>query len=107
MHHTVALLTEHNNPFGIEGAYRFEPARNPNSSRFVRAYRVESFAQTIEYRSLVGRRAGDARWTAEQRAYYLQGPTDPRYRRLAESVVERVPASRRADPLSRAIAVQP
>jgi transglutaminase-like putative cysteine protease len=106
VHHLVALVTEHNNPFGIEGAYRFEPARNPNPSRFVRAYRVESLAQTIEYRQLRGRRAGNPRWTPEMRAYYLEGPTDPRYRRLADSIVERIPQTRRNDPFSRAVAIK-
>lgn len=106
VHHTVALVVEHNNPFGVEGAYRFEPARNPNPTRFVRAYRVESLAQTIEFRRLFGRRAGNARWTEEQRAYYLEGPADPRYRRLAEEIIGRLPANRRADPFSRAVAIK-
>jgi transglutaminase-like putative cysteine protease len=106
IHHTVALITEHNNPFGIEGAFRFEPARNPNPSRFVRAYHVQSLAQTIEYRRLFGRRSGDPRWTDELRAYYLQGPTDPRYRQLADTIINRIPQARRNDPFSRAVAIK-
>ncbi|MBL8677724.1 MAG: hypothetical protein JNK05_01050 [Myxococcales bacterium] len=106
VHHTVALITEHNNPFGIEGMYRLEPTRNPNPSRFTRAYRVDSLAQTIEYRRLFGRRVGHPQWTAELRQYYLQGPTDPRYRALADSIVNRIPVARRNDPFSRAVAIK-
>jgi len=106
VHHTVALITEHNNPFGIEGMYRFEPTRNPNPSRFTRAYKVQSLAQTIEYRRLFGRRVGHPQWTPELRQYYLQGPTDPRYRQLADSIVNRIPVARRNDPFSRAVAIK-
>jgi transglutaminase-like putative cysteine protease len=106
IHHTVALLTEHNNPFGIEGAFHFEPARNPNPARFVRAYRVQSLAQTIDYRKLFGRRSGHPQWTDEQRAYYLQGPTDPRYRQLAETIINRLPQARRNDPFAHAVAIK-
>lgn len=106
VHHTVALLVEHNNPFGIEGAIRFAPARNPNPSRFQRAYRVESLAQTVEYRELFGRRVGSPGWSAATRAYYLQAPTDPRYLRLANEIVGRIPVARRNDPFRRAIAIK-
>ncbi len=106
VHHLVALVTEHNNPFGIEGAFHFEPARNPNPTRFVRAYRVESLAQSIEYRRLFGRRSGNPRWTPEQRAFYLEGPTDPRYRRLADTIINTIPQQRRSDPFSRAVAIK-
>ncbi len=106
VHHTIALLVEHNNPFGIEGAIRFAPARNPNPSRFQRAYKVESLAQTVPYRELFGRRVGNPAWTPEQRAYYLQAPTDPRYRRLADEIVGRIPLARRNDPFRRAVAIK-
>lgn len=106
VHHTVALITEHNNPFGLEGAFRFEPTRNPNPSRFVRAYKVQSLAQSVDYRRLFGRRVGDPRWSDELRQYYLEAPSDPRYRRLADSIIERIPLARRSDPFSRAVAIK-
>ncbi|MDP3273969.1 MAG: transglutaminase-like domain-containing protein [Deltaproteobacteria bacterium] len=106
VHQTIALLTEHNNPFGIEGAFRFEPARNPNPSRFTRAYHVQSLAQTTPYRALFGRRVGNPAWTPELRALYLQAPTDPRYRALADTIVRTMPAARRADPFARVVAIK-
>lgn len=103
----VALLVEHAHPFALESPLRYSPAQNPNPQRFVRAWRFSSLAQTLDYRRLVGRRAGDPRWSEEVRQYFLQGPEDPRYRTLAERIVrEGLPERLRRDPFARALAVK-
>lgn len=103
----VALLVEHSHPFALESPVEYSPVANPNPQRFVRAWRFESLAQTVDYRQLLNHRAGATRWTPEVRQYYLQGPTDPRFRLLAERIVrERLPARLRQDPFARALAVK-
>jgi transglutaminase-like putative cysteine protease len=104
---SVALLVSHNHPFALESPDRFWPAPNPNPQRFLRAWRFSSLAQTVDYRRLIGRPAGDARWTPEVRAYYTQSHADPRFRQLAERIVtQRLPERLRRDPFARALAVK-
>jgi len=103
---TVALVVEHTHPFGLETPTSFAPAPNPNSSRFIRAYRFRSLSQSIAYRRLLHRTGGDSRWSPELRQYYLQGPTDPRYRELAERIVHDLPPHMANDPFAKALAVK-
>lgn len=104
--HTVALLTEHTNPFGLESALTFAPASNPNPTKFVRAYKVESLAQIVDYKKLLGRKAGDSKWHPDLRGYYTIGPTDPRYSELAQKYVKDLPANLKEDPFALALAVK-
>ncbi len=104
---TITLLLQHEHPFGLEGPVSYAPVLNPNSRRFVRAYRFSSVAQTVDYRRLFNQPAGDHRWSAEVRSYYTTPPTDPRYRQLAERIInERLPAQMRRDPFSQAVAIK-
>ena len=103
----VALLVEHSHPFALESPVSYEPVANPNPQRFARAWRFESLSQTIDYRQLMNRRAGSSAWTPEVRQYYLEGPTDPRFRQLADRIVrERLPSRLRQDPFARALAIK-
>lgn len=102
----VALLVEHEEPFALESAISFRPSSNPNPSRFVRAFRFTSMAQTVPYQQLLGRKTGDRRWSEEIRAYYLRGPEDPRYATLAREIVARLPPEKRADPFAQAVAIK-
>lgn len=102
----VALLVQHENPFSLEAPVFMRPTANPNPDRFIRAYRFEALAQTIDYRSLLGRTVGDPRWPDDIREYYLRGPEDPRYRELAEEIVGRLPPNRRDDPFAKALAIK-
>jgi transglutaminase-like putative cysteine protease len=103
---TIALLVEHNNPFGLESPISYAPAKNPNTARFVGYYKAKSLSQTAQIMQLLGRPMGDPSWTPELRAYYTQGPADPRYRALADAYVAKLPASRRNDPLTQAVAIK-
>ncbi len=106
VHQTVALLTEHANPFGLEAPISFAPAKNPNPSRFLRAYKVESLAQELDYQKLLGRPAGDPRWSPDLRTYYTLGPPDPRYGELANRIIQTLPEKVRKDPFAMALAVK-
>jgi protein-glutamine gamma-glutamyltransferase len=103
---TVVLIAEHSKPFALEAPVGLSPSPNPNPSRFSRAYRVESLAQRIEYRDLIGRRAGDPAWPREVFAHYTEPPSDPRYAALARAIAAQVPAGRRGDPFTLAVAVK-
>ncbi len=103
---TVALLVEHTHPFALESPVRFVPAQNPNPTRFLRAYKFESLAQTTPFKELVGRKSGDARWPEPVKSYYLEGPTDPRYAALAKQIASKVPASYTGDPFATALTVK-
>ncbi len=103
----VALLVDHAHPFALESGLSFGPLPNPNPQRFTRAWRFRSLAQSIDYRRLIGRRAGHPQWTPEVRTYFTQGPTDPRYLELARRVVtQRLPVRLRTDPFAQALAVK-
>jgi transglutaminase-like putative cysteine protease len=106
VHAMVAMLAEHAHPFALESALVFSLATNPNPQRFVRAYRFESLAQTIDYRRLVGHRAGNPHWSAELRAYYTDGPDDPRYAQLAHQIVQGLAPANRNDPFAEAAVIK-
>jgi transglutaminase-like putative cysteine protease len=102
----VVLLVEHTRPFALESPVRFGPLQNPNPSRFVRAYGFESRAQSVPYKDLRGRTAGNPAWSDEVRAYYLQTSDDPRFTALAKAIVSGMPEKNRKDPFRVAVAVK-
>ncbi len=96
VHTTVVLLADHTLPFALESALRLEPAQNPDPSRFRVAYNVVSAAMNADYFSLLEADTGAPTWSSEALHEYTQAPPDPRYRALAESILqERVPADLR------------
>ena len=103
---TVALLMTHPVPFALESPVWFADARNPNPSRFRRAYRFLSRAQTIPYAGLMGRTAGDPRWSPELRALYLAPHPDERFLAFADETIAQIPEARRGDPFARAVAIK-
>lgn len=102
----VALLVDHTRPFALESPVSFRPLRNPNPSRFVRAYAFESNAQSIDYKELRGKKAGDPAWSDEVRAYYLQTTDDPRFLELAKEIEARMSPKAKGDPFLTAVAVK-
>jgi protein-glutamine gamma-glutamyltransferase len=103
---TVVLVVDHAQPFALESAVRLSSALNPNPSRFVRAYRFESLAQSVPYRELFGKKAGNPAWPRAVLDYYLQGATDVRYADLARDIEARVPPDKKGDPFATALTVK-
>ncbi|HEY6879576.1 MAG TPA: transglutaminase-like domain-containing protein [Polyangiales bacterium] len=99
---TVALLADHTRPFGLESPVEFQAAQNPNPDRFRRVYRVVSSALTGDFMTLMGRSAGDPKWSAEDRAEYLALPSDPRYAELAAKIAGELPSEIKDDPILKA-----
>jgi hypothetical protein len=102
---TVALLADHTRPFGLESPVSFSAALNPNPERFRRVYTVVSSALTADLMSLIGRRAGNPTWGAEDRAHYLALPSDPRYAELAKKLVDELSPDLKDDPMLKAWAI--
>jgi transglutaminase-like putative cysteine protease len=102
---TVALLADHTRPFGLESPAEFQAAQNPNPERFRRVYRVVSSVLTGDFTTLMGRAAGDSRWSADDRAEYLALPSDPRYGELARKIAGELPAEIQDDPVLKAWAI--
>jgi protein-glutamine gamma-glutamyltransferase len=102
---TVALLADHTRPFGLESPVSFSAAQNPNPERFRRVYTVVSSALTADFMSLLGRRAENPGWSADDRAQYLALPSDPRYAELAKQLVDTLPRELSDDPMLKAWAI--
>lgn len=115
----VFLLQEQARPFGLVSPVSFAPLDNPDPSCFRMAYRVESRVLVApapengevadpEYSPLsvlLARPAGNSDWAEETRAIYLRGPDDPRYRELADAILEEAGLAETADhsPLATAL----
>ncbi len=102
----VALLVDHTRPFAIESPVSFRPLRNPNPSRFVRAYGFESNAQSLPYKELRGKKVGNPAWSEEVRAHYLQTTDDPRFVALAKQIESTMAPKAKGDPFLTAVAVK-
>ncbi|MSP58973.1 MAG: hypothetical protein EXR72_01300 [Myxococcales bacterium] len=104
VHTTVALLAEHARPFGLESPTEFVPRDSPDAGRFQRLYDVTSSSLALRYEDLLGRRS--SRWTAGAAAAYTGLPDDPRYRELADRIVQTtLRPEHRNDPFAQAIAI--
>ncbi|MFV8753853.1 transglutaminase-like domain-containing protein [Nannocystaceae bacterium ST9] len=106
VHAEVVLLAKHAQPFALESPISMKPETNPNPRRFLRAYSFVSRAPEFEVDQLVGRKAGDAKWTQQQWQHYLSGPGDTRYRELAEELRGSLKPEFRDDPFMQALAIK-
>lgn len=102
----VALLSQHIRPFGLDNAVAYWAAGNPDPSRFQKAYDVDSQVFEADYAQLVSASAGEPDWDDETWKHYLEGPSDPRYRQLADEIVQKLPPERRNSPLFKAVAIK-
>jgi protein-glutamine gamma-glutamyltransferase len=102
----VFLAVKHTRPFALESPVALRPERNPEPSRFVRAYGFDARAQSIDYAALLGRATHDPAWPPEVRDYYARMPDDPRYAELAAQIVATLPPERQADPFAQALAIK-
>ena len=106
VHAEVVLLAKHAQPFALESPISLEPETNPNPRRFLRAYNFVSRAPEFEIEQMVGRKAGDAKWTQQQWQHYLAGPNDARYREQADKILETLKPEFRDDPFMQALAIK-
>jgi hypothetical protein len=87
LHTSVYLLVDHSQLFGIGHPYQMGPLDNPDPKRFVASYEVGSLFLDIDLGRLVGRPAMPKTWTEEERAHYLEMPSDPRYLELSNRLI--------------------
>ncbi len=103
---SIGLLAEHVRPFALDAPAELKPIRNPNPTRFRRAFAARSHVQTVHYEDIVGSPAGNAGWDDSQWRHYTEAPVDDRYRALASKLIERLKPEFRDDPLARALAIK-
>ncbi|MCB1648596.1 MAG: transglutaminase domain-containing protein [Pseudomonadales bacterium] len=103
---TVGMLAPHRTPFGLDTPVAYANTPNPNSLRFKQTYDAYSLVPQYDFSDLIGRRSGDPQWTAEQRQAYLQLPADPRYRQLAETILQDLRPEFADDPYAKALAIK-
>lgn len=106
VHAEVVLLAQHAQPFALESPISMQPESNPNPRRFLRSYSFISRSPEFEVEQLVGRKAGDAKWTQAQWQHYLNGPGDERYRKLADELVATLKPEFRSDPFMQALTIK-
>jgi protein-glutamine gamma-glutamyltransferase len=102
----VVLLAKHAQPFALESAISMKPELNPNPKRFLRAYSFVSLAPDYELEQLIGHAPGDPSWTDAQWQFYTTLPDDPRYRDLANELIQELPEQYTNDPFMRALAIK-
>ncbi len=106
LHTSMGLLVDHVRPFALDSPVRIQPIRNPDPLRFQRAFEVRSHVQNLPYRSLLGKRPGNADWSRRQWDHYTEAPRDPRYAALAEEVMDWLQEDYHDDPLGQALAIK-
>jgi hypothetical protein len=102
----VALLDQHPRPFGLINPQHYWAVSNPDPDRFQKAYDVDSLVLSGDYRGLIPNTAGDQGWAADEWSHYLEGPTDHRYKELADSILEKVPDSGKGSTLIKAVYIK-
>lgn len=101
----VASLTAEERPMALTDAVTLEPAVNPDPTYFARAWTFDSLAWT-DYADLLGRDAGDSRWSPSVRDHYTEAPPDPRYYDLAEEILADQDPAVRDDPFATAVVLK-
>ncbi|MCP5356759.1 MAG: transglutaminase domain-containing protein [Pseudomonadales bacterium] len=103
---TVGMLAPHRTPFGLDTPVAYANTPNPNSLRFKQTYDAFSMVPQYNFGDLIGRSSGDPDWTEEQRQAYLQLPADPRYKQLADTILQDLRPEFADDPYAKALAIK-
>jgi hypothetical protein len=102
----VAMITQHNRMFALIDPIEVGPLPNPDTARFVRAYRVVSNVLEVDVAEILGDAPGDPSWSDEVWEHYTELPKDERYHRLAADIQRSLRAEYAADPVARALAIK-
>ena len=84
---TISLIEPHRAPVTMTNVQTLEPAPNASPATFVRTDKMDVQVLTQLVLSQYKRGVGDPAWTKEQREHYTTGPTDPRYKELADKIL--------------------
>ena len=102
----VALISSHTEPFGLVSPVSMKPAANPNPDQFERAYDVTSLVYGGDYTEILTSSLSSPTWTPELEKHYLGYPEkDPRYKKLADKIVQTIDPEYRQYPLAKALAI--
>lgn len=103
---TMALMAPHPTPVALVDPLEIRPTVNPDPRRFHEAHQVRSWAPLTQPGILLAAAAGDPAWGPETWAHFTAGPADPRYKQLADRIVEGLRPEYRKAPFARAVAIK-
>ena len=103
---SFGLLIDHVKPFALDAPARVDPLSVVEDFRFQRTYGVVSHVRALDYRDMLGGRAGNPDWDDTTWEHYRGHPDDERYRALATGLLDTIDPEYREDPLARAVAVK-
>ncbi len=103
---SMGLVVDHVRPFALDSPAKIQPVRNPNPLHFQRAFEVRSHVQIQPYEELLGQLPGSADWPSDQWQHYTESPTDPRYKEVAEGLLDGLRPEYQDDPLAQALTVK-
>lgn len=103
---SIGMLVPHRNPFGLVSPIAYENTANPNNLRFKRTYDAYSMAPEYDFEYLIGRDTGRDDWSEDVLQQYLTLPDDPRYRALAEELIQDLRPEYANDPFAKAWAIK-
>jgi hypothetical protein len=102
---TIALMTDHTQPFALEAPLQVEPLENPSPNRFKRVYRATSGVLTADYVSMLDAELGSDDWSKEQWAHYTEAPPDSRYAELGAEIAAALPDRLTNNSIAKAFAI--
>ncbi len=102
----VAVLSQHFRPFGLSNPVAFWACDNPDPARFQKAFEVDSMVLTLPYQNMISLKQGQSSWKPDDWKHYLDGPKDPRYRKLVEQILKEKNLSLKSSGFSKAVAIK-
>lgn len=102
----VAVLSQHFRPFGLSNPVAFWACPNPDPARFQKAFEVDSLALTLPYQKMVALKPGQKSWTVSEWKHYLEGPSDKRYAKLADQILQENKLSKKSPGFAKAVAIK-
>jgi hypothetical protein len=102
----VAMITGHTKPFSLVDGRTAEPAKNPNTSQFVRAYECQSLVLSCEFQQLFPLKSGDPSWDERTWKHYTELPDNPKYKELADRCTAKLPLEYQQSDFARALSVK-
>ena len=100
----VFLMSDPTKPFALANPQRVKKIANPNTAYFKGVYEADSFSLSRDYEAMFNDDKLPS-WDPEKLKKYLELPADPRYKKLAESLLPQIKPDYRDNPLVRMLAI--
>lgn len=88
---SVYLIAPHKSIFAIDYPIKIDPLKNPNTSKFIAAYRVVSAIPEYKLSEFENIETGDPSWTGIEWSHYLAVHSNKKYTELALNITKNEP----------------